>query len=98
MYSVVLMVAMTTGGDAVDCHRRRHHCHGGCSGAVASCSGGWAGSCSGGWYGGGCSGSYSGVGCGGGMPYGPGPGGPRPQGEPLKMPSDQKKEEIKKPV
>ena len=38
MYSVVLMMAMTTSVDAPDCHR--HSCCGGCTGAVAvGCSG-----------------------------------------------------------
>jgi uncharacterized protein (TIGR03000 family) len=52
MYSVVLMMAMTTGGDVPDCHR-----HGGCSGGGA-CTGyvahGGGYSCGGG--GGGCHG------------------------------------------
>ncbi len=89
MYSLVLMMAVTTSGDAVDCHRNRNH---GCCGGtvVASCSGGCYGS-----YSGGCSGSY---GCGGGIYVAP----PK---EPLKMPKpgdkkpeDKKPEDIKKPI
>jgi uncharacterized protein (TIGR03000 family) len=43
MYSVVLMMAMTTGGDVADCHRHGGCTGGGCSGYVAEscgCSGG----------------------------------------------------------
>jgi uncharacterized protein (TIGR03000 family) len=72
MYSVVLMMAMTTGGDVADCHRHGG-CSGGCSGYVAEsacgCSGGrhrlFGGrrhhSCSGGCegYHGGCTGGYA---------------------------------------
>jgi uncharacterized protein (TIGR03000 family) len=98
MYSVVLMMAITTGGEAADCHRHRHNCHGG--EAAASCSGGYGGGCSGAYSGGGgCSGAYSGGGCGGGAAPYYGGYAPRP-GEPLRMPGDQapKKEEIKKPI
>jgi uncharacterized protein (TIGR03000 family) len=70
MYSVVLMMAMTTGGDVADCHRGGGGCMGGgcmgggCMGYVASCG------CTGGGHilggrrhgGGGCTG-YGGGGC-----------------------------------
>ncbi|HBI45488.1 MAG TPA: hypothetical protein DDY78_21930 [Planctomycetales bacterium] len=56
MYSVVLMMAMTSGGDVAD----NGHRHGGCCGGYESYS-----SCSGGSYSGCCGGSYSGC-CGGG--------------------------------
>ncbi len=68
MYSVVLMMAMTTGGDVADCHR--NSCSGGCTGYVAECScsggghhlfGGRHGGCNGG-----CTGSYAYGGCTGG--------------------------------
>jgi uncharacterized protein (TIGR03000 family) len=62
MYSVVLMVALGTGGELPACHR----CHGGCYGG---CYGG--GCYGGGCYGGGC---YGG-GCYGGGCYGGGYGG-----------------------
>jgi uncharacterized protein (TIGR03000 family) len=49
MYSVVLMMAVTTSGDAVDCHRHRGHtCSGGAY--VASCTGTYAGCCGGVYY------------------------------------------------
>jgi len=66
MYSVVLMMAMASGGEAPDCHRE-HGCHGGggCTGAVVVASGctgygGCSGSCSGGHHflGGGCTGRH----------------------------------------
>jgi uncharacterized protein (TIGR03000 family) len=72
MYSVVLMMALTTGADAPDCHR--HSCGGG-SCAGYSCGGGCHGggghallgghrhSCSGGCYGGGYCTGYYGGGC-----------------------------------
>jgi uncharacterized protein (TIGR03000 family) len=78
MYSVVLMMAITTGGEAPDCHRGGG---GGCCGAVASggCYGGGGGhlfggrhghgggcGCYGGGYGGGCYGGGYGGGCYGG--------------------------------
>ena len=57
MYSVVLMMAMTSGGDVADFGHR----HGGCCGGYESYS-----SCCGGSYGySSCSGGYSGC-CGGG--------------------------------
>jgi uncharacterized protein (TIGR03000 family) len=63
MYSVVLMMAMTTGTETLDCHNR-----GGCSGCSGYASGGCFGGhrghgCHGGGYG--CS-SYGGYGCTGG--------------------------------
>lgn len=89
MYSVVLMMAMTTGGDMVpDCHRR-HNCNGGCNG-------GYVGACYGGGYGGCYGGGGYGGGCYGGGSYG------MPRGEPLKMPGEKKPEkppeEINKPI
>jgi uncharacterized protein (TIGR03000 family) len=74
MYSIVLMAAMTTGGEVADFGRRG--CHGcyGCSGCCGCCYGGsyWGG-CSGCW--GGCYGSWGGCygcyGCWGGC-YGGG--------------------------
>jgi uncharacterized protein (TIGR03000 family) len=78
MYSVVLMMALTTGTDAVDFgHRNRcSGCSGGygCYGGGYGCyGGGCSGGCSGGYggcYGGygrfGCSGGYAGHGCFGG--------------------------------
>jgi uncharacterized protein (TIGR03000 family) len=74
MYSVVLLMAMSTGGDAIDCHggggcrggRGRHGCTGGsCYGG--GCHGGGYGGC----YGGGYGGCYGG-GCYGGVSYGGG--------------------------
>ena len=60
MYTVVLMMALTTSGETPDCHRR-NSCHGGGYGA---CYGG-------GYYGGGCyGGRYGGGGCYGGGYYG----------------------------
>jgi len=67
MYSVVLMMALTTGTDSVDFgHRNRGGCHGGgysgCSGGYGGCHGGHGRhGCSGGGYGG-CSGAYGGYG------------------------------------
>jgi uncharacterized protein (TIGR03000 family) len=109
MYSIVLMMALSTGGEAPDCHRHScdgggmgSACHGGgglfrrhhCHGAAA-CNGGVA--CSGGvaCYGGAPGGCYGGA----VMPYPP--TGPRP--EPIKMPGDKKPEEkkpedLKKPI
>jgi uncharacterized protein (TIGR03000 family) len=84
MYSVVLMMAVTTSGDAVDCHRHSR-VHGCCGGTyVASCSGG-------------CYGASSG--CCGGVYYAPVPKGeplkmPKP-GD--KKPEDKKPEELKTP-
>jgi uncharacterized protein (TIGR03000 family) len=69
MYSVVLLMAMTSGGDIADCHRgggRRGGCHGcyggGCYGGGCYGGGGYGGGC----YGGGYGGCYGG-GCGGGV-------------------------------
>ena len=65
MYSVVLMMSLSAGAEAPDCHRSRG-CHG-CSGAYCS---GW-GRCSGRCHGG-CGGYVgAGYGCSGGC-YGPG--------------------------
>src|SRR5437588_11079997 len=89
MYSVVLMMAMTTSVDTPDCHRQ-HGCQG-CYGGGYGCHGGGRGhGCHGG-YGscyGGCYGGYSGCygspyGCTGGTIY--------------YMPGTGKPEEIKKP-
>jgi uncharacterized protein (TIGR03000 family) len=81
MYSVVLMVAMAGGGDAIDLGRHRGGggccgggygysgcCGGGCYGGGCY-GGGWSYSCSGGCYGG--YGGWSGC-CGGGRVYGGG--------------------------
>jgi uncharacterized protein (TIGR03000 family) len=56
MYSVVLMMAMTSGGDLPDLGHR----HGGCCGGYTSCCGGYGYSCCGGYaYGGySCCGGY----------------------------------------
>jgi uncharacterized protein (TIGR03000 family) len=76
MYSVVLMMAVTSGGEVADLGRRGG-C-GGCSGCYGGCSGGCYGGgrggrrggrrhgCSGGCYGGGCYGGGYGGGCYGG--------------------------------
>ncbi len=63
MYSMVLMMALGTGGEMPACHRHGGHHGGGCGGGHA-CGGG----------GGGCGGGYcgGGGGCGGGMCYGGG--------------------------
>jgi uncharacterized protein (TIGR03000 family) len=77
VYSVVLMITLTTGANGPDCHRGHGHrsscgCHGGYGGG---CYGGYGGGCYGG-YGGGCYGGYGGGygGCfggyGGGFVYG----------------------------
>jgi uncharacterized protein (TIGR03000 family) len=107
MYTVVLMMALTSSGETPDCHRR-HSCHGGGYGACygggyGGCYGGGYGGCYGGGYGGCYGGGYGGVyygGCYGGMYYGGGSGGwfgggERRPGEPLKMPSDKKPEDKK---
>jgi len=85
MYSVVVLMALSSGVDTPDfgrkgghgCHGGGHGCHGGYSsgccggGGYGGCSGG--GGCYGGGYGGGCYGGGYGGGCGGG--YGGGCGG-----------------------
>jgi uncharacterized protein (TIGR03000 family) len=108
MYSVVLMMAITTGGEAPDMHRHggggcgcegggRHHLLGGHRGHRGS--GCYGGGCYGGYayaggcYGGGCYGGYGGC-YGGGYP-GPYYGMPGRPGEPIKMPSDKKPEDKK---
>jgi uncharacterized protein (TIGR03000 family) len=110
MYTVVLMMALTTSGDTPDCHRR-HSCYGGGYGACyGGCyGGGYYGGCyGGGMYYGGCygGGMYYG-GCYGGMYYGAPSGGgwfggERRPGEPLKMPEpkkdDKKPEDVGKPI
>jgi hypothetical protein len=53
MYSVVLMMAMTTGAEAPDCFRGCHGCNG-CSGY--SCGGGIVSTGCSGCFGGGCHG------------------------------------------
>jgi uncharacterized protein (TIGR03000 family) len=112
MYTVVLMMALTTSGETPDCHRR-HSCHGG----GGACYGGGYGGCYGGGYGGGCYGGMYYGGCygggmyyggcyGGGMYYGAPSGGgwfggERRPGEPLRMPEpkkDGKPEEVGKPI
>jgi len=79
MYSVVLMMAVTTGGEAADFGRRggcRGGCYGGCYGGGygGGCYGGGYGGCYGGMSSGGCyGGGYGGMssgGCYGGMSYG----------------------------
>jgi uncharacterized protein (TIGR03000 family) len=97
MYSVVLMAALTTGGNAPDGHFRG----GGCCGCSGGCGGCWGGD--GGWGGGyGCWGGYGswGYGMGYGMdgyssPTFPGPLTPgdmttTPSGEKLKQPTPDK--------
>jgi uncharacterized protein (TIGR03000 family) len=82
MYSVVLMMAMTTGGDVAECHRQGGCAGGGCMGYYGG--GCYGGSCTG-YYGGGCSGGghrflggggglfrHGGGGCYGGGCYGGG--------------------------
>jgi uncharacterized protein (TIGR03000 family) len=64
MYSVVLMVAMAGGGDAIDLGRHRG---GGCCYGGGCYGGGWSYGCRGGCYGG--YGGWSGC-CGGGRVYG----------------------------
>jgi uncharacterized protein (TIGR03000 family) len=79
MYGVVLLMAVTAGGESADLGRRNKGCCG-CSGYVASCRGYSCSGCyGGGGYGGyaGCGGGYGGgvpsYGCGGGVPsYGGG--------------------------
>jgi uncharacterized protein (TIGR03000 family) len=81
MYSMVLMAALTSGGDVPDFGRHGcHGCWGGCYGCWGGCYGGWGGcygcygwgGCYGGW--GGCYGCWGGYGgCWGG--YGGGWGG-----------------------
>jgi uncharacterized protein (TIGR03000 family) len=59
MYSVVLMMAMASGGEAPDCHPK-HGCTG-CTGAVVVVASGCTGSCTGGHHlfgGGGCTGGH----------------------------------------
>src|SRR5438552_19157443 len=49
MYSVVLLMALSGGAEAPDCHKHScHGCSGGCSGYVETCHGGCSGSCHGG--------------------------------------------------
>ncbi len=66
MYSVVLMMALGTGGELPACHHRCHGCYGGgySYGCYGGCYGGGYGGCYGGGYGG-CYGCY-----GGGYSYG----------------------------
>lgn len=73
MYSVVLMMAMTSGAEIPDLGRRGgcHGCCGGCYGCCGGCYGGCygcCGGCYGGCYGGcgGCGGCYGCYGCCGG--------------------------------
>ena len=61
MYSVVLMAALATGGNAPAFHH--HGCHGGCYGCYGGCYGSWGG-CYGSY--GGCYGCYGCHGCWGG--------------------------------
>jgi uncharacterized protein (TIGR03000 family) len=66
VYSVALMIALTTGADAPDCHRghRGHGCSGGCYGGYGGCYGGGGyGGCYGGGGYGGCYGGYASGGC-----------------------------------
>jgi uncharacterized protein (TIGR03000 family) len=74
MYSVVLMTALTVGGEVPDFGRRGGRCggcYGGCYGGWAGCYGCSGGGCCGGWggygcFGGGCWGGYGCSGCSGG--------------------------------
>jgi uncharacterized protein (TIGR03000 family) len=84
MYSVVLMMAITTGGDLPDCHRR-HSCNGGSY--AGSCYGGYGGCYGGAYYGGCCGGMYHGM-----PPKG------EPLKMPGDKKEEKKKEEIKKPI
>ena len=73
MYSVVLMMAVTAGGEAPDLGRRNGCCGGGCYGGRSACYGGCygGGGCCGGYavgYGGGCCGGYA-VGYGGSLTW-----------------------------
>ena len=77
MYSVVVLMALTTGVDTPD-FGRKGGCHGGRGGrhhSCCGCGGGYGGGCGGGGcgggYGGGCGGGYGG-GCGGGVIIGEG--------------------------
>jgi uncharacterized protein (TIGR03000 family) len=71
MYSVIVMAALSTGGDVANCHWRHgdcNGCYGGCYGSGYGCSGWYNGTCYGSCYGGyGCHGfSYGCSGCWGG--------------------------------
>jgi uncharacterized protein (TIGR03000 family) len=103
MYSVVLMMAITTGGDVADCHRggcgggggllSHRHGGGGCYGG--GCYGGGYGGCYGGGYGGCYGGGYGGCYGGGyGGCYGGCYGGyyMAPKEEIKKMPEKDKKD------
>jgi uncharacterized protein (TIGR03000 family) len=71
MYSVVLMAALTGGGNAPELffHHGCHGCYGCCGGCYGGCYGSCYGGCygyGGGWgYGGGCWGCWGGYGCNG---------------------------------
>jgi uncharacterized protein (TIGR03000 family) len=69
MYSIALLVALSTSADAAACHRGCGRSCGGCySGGYGGCYGGYGGGCYGGY--GGCYGGYGGYACVGyGMPY-----------------------------
>jgi uncharacterized protein (TIGR03000 family) len=93
MYSVVLMMAITTGGEAPDCHRHQchsgggllahHHSHGSCGCASAPSCGSYAApvNC-------GCYGAPVSYGCYGGTPY----VAPPKKEELKKLPGDKKDE------
>src|SRR5262245_23923565 len=72
MYSVVLLMAVTTGGEAADSGRGCRGCRGYCGGCYCSCGGCYGGGCHRarkgchGCYGGGCYASYGYGGCYGG--------------------------------
>ena len=107
MYSVVLMMAITTGGEMPDTHRHGGGgcgCYGGGGGhhLLGGRHGGGGGGGYGGGYGGGCYGGGYGGACYGGGYYGGCYGGYGSPGEPIKMPSDKKpddkKPDDKKPI
>jgi uncharacterized protein (TIGR03000 family) len=71
MYSVILMMALTSGSATPDWHHRGgcYGCYGGCygcCGGLGGCCGGYYSGCCGGYYGGGYDGGYDGFGCWGG--------------------------------
>jgi len=75
MYTIVLMAAMTTGGEMPACHRRRGCGGGGYGGCGAVYDGGYGGGYGGGGGGCGYGGGGGGYGGGGGCGYGGGGGG-----------------------
>jgi uncharacterized protein (TIGR03000 family) len=98
MYSVVLMMAMTTGAETPDCGRR-HGCNGGCNGGCygGGCYGGGCYGGRGGW-GGGCTGCAGVYGYPGGIRVMPGAETKPPLKEKPKEEKPKKEEDVAAPA